>query len=115
VIAACIAVASYYVLIPIYGIHGAITALLIGQIVRNTLFLVGGHADAPIPYPWARCAGVGLLLMALVWFAPLEAQILGRACWALVSLLGVTYLLYRLSFLKRAEAVMTRAWGWARQ
>ena len=55
--AAVVAVAGYLLLIPSYGIEGAIAATILAHFLRIGLFIWLGHKSAPIAYPFAATAG----------------------------------------------------------
>lgn len=59
--AAAVALVGYWLLIPGWGVVGAIAATVAAQILRVTLFWWLGRSSAPILYPFAR---IGVLALA---------------------------------------------------
>jgi O-antigen/teichoic acid export membrane protein len=84
--AAGVALAGYVLLIPAWGVHGAIAATLVAQAARLLAFWALGRQLAPLAYRGAAVvlmAGLGALAVAL---APDADRILERVAWTAGSL-----------------------------
>ncbi len=86
------ALAGYALLVPPFGVAGAVAATLLGQAVRLVAFWAMSHRSAPLDYPLGRLA----LLALPVAGASALPQWLGSApaalALALLALLGCTLL-----------------------
>lgn len=89
----------FIVLIPRFGLYGAIASLLLAQTLRTLAFGVLSFRRAPLPYPFARIAAVALACMATaalpqVTGGPLTGPLIGAlgftVCLLLAARLGLT-------------------------
>lgn len=109
--AAAVALALYMLLIPAYGIAGAIAARLVVQVVRILLFAGLGHMTAPIPYPVGRLCFLALAaVMLFAWVGPPTAS----AGWlvsgvAVVLALGMAALATGIVWVPRGMGAAVRA------
>jgi O-antigen/teichoic acid export membrane protein len=102
-LAAVVCVAGYALLIPHYGVFGAILATLAGQTVRWFLILIASQRYAYLPYPGLRLAlvtalGAAMLVAAPNVFALLPAGTLLGAGVACIVTLGAAVLLKLLPY-----------------
>ncbi|MCU0818801.1 MAG: oligosaccharide flippase family protein [Beijerinckiaceae bacterium] len=63
---ASVALLFYLLLIPPFGVTGAIVATLLGQVVRLGLFLADRHGEARLPYPLLRAGLFASVCIGLV-------------------------------------------------
>ena len=92
VVGAVVAIIGFVLLIPNYGAHGAIAAIVIAQTVRIVGYVVDGKTLAPIRYRWWQGSVVALAAVGFVVFAPEAGDYGGRLLWTLfasISLLVV--------------------------
>jgi O-antigen/teichoic acid export membrane protein len=85
---ALVAVAGNFILIPLFGIHGAAWSVTLAYAVMAVLLWAVNRKLYPIPYEWGRIlkiAAVSAFLYALGAFTPI-----GRPAWARVILLLLT-------------------------
>ena len=84
------AVLGYALLIPAFGLWGAIGATIVGHLVRLILFSWLGRRSAPIAYPFAVVLPLALLAAAFVAISPDSGSPVAAvlfSCAALVSLI----------------------------
>jgi O-antigen/teichoic acid export membrane protein len=65
---ALVALIGYFLLVPHFGVYGAILATVAGQTTRLGLYLAFGRRVAPIPYSWGTLAAVVLINAMLIYF-----------------------------------------------
>jgi len=63
-----VALIGYFLLVPHFGVYGAILATVAGQTTRLGLYLAFGRRVAPIPYSWGTLAAVVLINAMLIYF-----------------------------------------------
>ncbi len=92
---AVVAVAGFTLLIPKLGAYGAIAAVVVGQLVRLSGYVLDGKALAPVHYRWWSMLACALVACAFVGFAPAAADVIASLGWtvlATLSLLGLIVL-----------------------
>ena len=89
---AAVALTGYWLLVPGYGIVGAIAATIAAQALRLVLFVTIGHHAAPIPYPFLRTGVLAIMTTAFIWFSPSVFSSIAIIGWAIsgVILLAIT-------------------------
>ncbi len=93
-ISAAVTLLLYALLIPVYGVFGAIAATLAGQIIRLALFVKLGHQHAPIAFPWPAVLAAGGVSGGLLTLAPAADQELWRLLWAPAALAALAAFLH---------------------
>jgi O-antigen/teichoic acid export membrane protein len=89
VVSGAIAIGLYFLLIPHYGIAGAIAATFVAQVVRTVLSYVISEVYVHIEYPFIRLAAVAVLLVVLTALAATTlAPLVLALCAPLVLLAG---------------------------
>ena len=76
------AVVGYALLVPAFGIGGAIAATIIGHSVRIVLFVTLGYKSAPVDYPVSAMFAMLLAMAALVYVRPPIEQLGWQAVFA---------------------------------
>lgn len=79
--AAVVALGGYLLLIPEYGIMGAVGATIFAHVLRIGLFVALGRKEAPIAFPFVQAALLGTVGALLVLYAPEPAQIAWNIAW----------------------------------
>lgn len=100
---ALIAVSGYALTAESFGVAGIIGSTIAGHVVRLALFLVIGHARAPIPYPVLRAGLLIIGVLSAIWLAPDVVAVSARLGWSVAALGGLTALSLMLGFLNRAR------------
>ena len=88
-VAASAAVIGFVVLIPLWGVYGAMVAMGIAQILRIGGYLRDGSELAPINYPWRSCLFCFALVASAIALVPAEASAVVRLGWAFGSCVGL--------------------------
>jgi O-antigen/teichoic acid export membrane protein len=94
------AVAGYALLTPVYGVPGAIAAMIAGHVVRLSLFLWLGRELAPIRYPVLPAAIVLAVCVGAIWLAPASTAIAARLAWTSLAVVVVAALQVALGLLR---------------
>jgi O-antigen/teichoic acid export membrane protein len=89
VLSAVLATLGYWLLVPRYGIAGAIVALNLALFARWGLHLIVGHTKAPIQYPVVSALLLALAAFCAIQFAPAETQLVARSAWTLLAMAGM--------------------------
>jgi len=103
------AVIGYAVFIPMFGVLGALIAMILGHAVRLMLFLYDGHSLAPIPYPAGRAVLLAIAAVVFVAAAPAPEIVWLRIAWSIAAG-GVLVVLAMALRLVRLPAVLQPAW-----
>jgi O-antigen/teichoic acid export membrane protein len=96
---AAIALTGYIVLVPHYGVAGAIAATLAGQSLRFILFALHGHKRAPIPYPIPAIAWIVALALLAFAAAPPVSLVAVNVMWMIAALAIIAGLAIRFGML----------------
>ncbi len=98
------AIAGYALLVPLWGVLGAIAAMVAGHGMRLVLFLIDGRRIAPIPYPFWRAAALGVAAAVLVAVAPAGEAHMLRLAWTAVATLLLAGLALALQLVRISDA-----------
>jgi O-antigen/teichoic acid export membrane protein len=80
--AAACAFAGYALLVPRFGIAGAIAATYLAQTLRLGLFLYAGRKAAPVRYRWGGTAAGIAIVLAAMHFAPPPEDLVRSVLWS---------------------------------
>ena len=111
---AIIALLGYYFLVPLFGLWGAIASMTAAFSARLALYLIIGHAMAPINYPKKRALIATLTAIALIYLAPDKADIFLRAGWSVISLTLLGVLLYKMGMVQLPKHIQEQILGMVR-
>ena len=89
------AIAGYALLVPMFGVSGAIVATILGHSVRIVLFIVLGHKSAPVAYPISAMLAMMATIAALVYVRP-PIEALGMQIVFAIFALAVVWAVGRL-------------------
>lgn len=92
--AAFIAVLGFVLLIPQWGVYGAMVAMGGAQLVRISGYLIDGVELAPIHYPWRSSLLCLALVGLIISLVPADASVLLRVGWALGGSLTLIAVLF---------------------
>jgi O-antigen/teichoic acid export membrane protein len=101
-IAASIALVGYSVLIPIYGVMGAIGATYIAYACRFALFYAVGRSFAPVRYPLFSASILAIVAVGLVQNAPAASQTLAYLSYGVLCFLALATSAWVLRLLPKA-------------
>lgn len=107
---AALAIVGFWLLIPLYGVWGAIGSIILGQTLRLGLYIVDGAKLAPIQYPWARTGLAAAVAIALVAFAPGAETPWLRVAWSAMAALLFVSLAVRLGLTPLPAGSLNRVW-----
>lgn len=83
---ALVAVLGFVLLIPAFGVYGAISAVVVAQLVRIGAYVFDGRTLAPIRYRWWSMLACSLVGAAFVAFAPEASDYLARIAWSVLAI-----------------------------
>ncbi len=111
--AALCAVIGFALLIPHFGVAGAITGVLIGHAIRLLLYLWAGAKTAPIPYPTLAAVAALVLCVVMVALAPSQQHAVWRTLFGLACLPAMILILSRLGLFQPPQELtdVIRTWG----
>lgn len=104
VFSATIAIAGYFLLIPMMGVYGVLVAMAVGQICRFSLHLWFGQELAPLPYPWLAAITCIAVAFILVIIAPPNDWIVWRFLYTFLSLVLVAVTIVASGLVKLSDA-----------
>jgi len=82
------ALVGFYVLVPPYGIAGAIAATALGHGIRMVLLLGHGYAVSRIPFPLVPAVATVAVAGLIVWAAPAaHGAVIARTIWMAIAVL----------------------------
>ncbi|NJL50511.1 MAG: hypothetical protein HC909_02145 [Blastochloris sp.] len=81
-IGASTSVAMLFLLVPTYGVHGAIGSMVAAHAVRAILFHVYGQRVVRVEHPMLGISLAAALGVMAVWLAPDETALVARVLWA---------------------------------
>lgn len=87
-VGALIALAALWLLVPRWGVAGAIAATLLAQAARCIISHICGRAYAPLNLPLGGAGLVAVLACFCVWIAPHEGLLIGRVLWS-IAVFGI--------------------------
>ncbi len=93
-IGALTAVTLLFVLVPEFGVHGAIASMVMAHTIRAILFHVCGQRVARVEHPMFGIALASALAVLAVWLAPDETALVARVVWALACGIGLVGVLH---------------------
>lgn len=93
---AALAITGFIVLIPMFGVWGAVYAILGGHMFRLAAFFIVGHALAPLKWPWSRAVIAVAAALALELLAPSPTNQIASIIWCLIAMPALAALLLQL-------------------
>ena len=87
--AAVLAVLTFFLFIPDYGVYAAAGGVALGQCIRIVGYAVDGAHLAPIPYPWFSALVTIVAATLAVAYAPAAESIISRLGWTVGAVLLV--------------------------
>jgi O-antigen/teichoic acid export membrane protein len=95
-VAALAAFGLLFILIPRWGVHGAIWCTIAAHVIRLALFYLLGQKTVSLEYPIGGATIVTAVCVFSIWFAPDDSARWSRFAWSVASLATVTFLLHAL-------------------